>query len=543
MAIFERASVWLRGFFEPKPSAQVEQQAGIPALPPGRPVGEAPSPEAAPLAPFPLVDRYPTVLGSSLTFQTISSLMRLCTTGYRREYVDLLDELLEREPHGFAVLAKRILVVAGARLEITHADIPEDDARFERAKEIAEFVNECIEGIADLEQSLAALQWAVYYGVAAAEIGWTREGTNWVPKRLHFIHSRRVAYPDPGSWKAHIWDQGSVRSFWDASSPTANVGSFGIVVDDFPGKFILHTPQLRGNYPTRDGLGRELAFFFALKGMTLRGAGQYVEKFGKPWPVLEYATTNTATPRMATSEDLAAANNTAAAFGSGAAASAVLPNSVKATLVGPGLTGRPAITHTDLLEYIDGQISKCVEGSTLTTDAGNRGNAGATKIHKQGATELARYDANCLSETLRRDLIAWIVRLNFPDEVDLTPRVQIHVDEKPDPAERMDLAASAAAVGMPIDADELGQELGLPLIKQEPPEDAEPGWKAKPRRLVPIKPVEVPADILGGDIKPPPPPPPPAPVIHQHGPGPEPPPANDSADSNEAGAEDDLAAE
>jgi phage gp29-like protein len=469
--------------------------------------------------------------------------MRLCTTGYRREYVDLLDELLEREPHGYAVLSKRVLVVAGARLEIAHADIPDDDPRFERANEIAEFVNECIEGIADLEQSLAALQWAVYYGVSAAEIGWAREGKCWVPKRLHFVHSRRVAYPDPTSWKAHIWDQGSVRSFWDSSSPTSNASGFGIVVDDFPGKFIIHTPQLRGDYPTREGLGRELAFFFALKGMTLRGAGQYVEKFGKPWPILQYSTTTTGTPRMADKDDIAAANNTAAAFGSGAAASAVLPDSVSTTLVGPGLTGRPALTHEALLKYCDGQISKCVEGSTLTTDSGERGNAGATKIQKQGATELARYDANCLSETLRRDLIAWIVRLNFPDEVDLTPRVTIHVDEKPDPAERMDLAAAAAAVGMPVDADELGQELGLPLIKQEPPEDAPPDWKAKPRRLVPIKPVEVTADILGGDVATPPPPPPP--VLHQFpGSGPEPPPpANDPADPNEDGAEDPLAAE
>jgi hypothetical protein len=107
----------------------------------------------------------------------------------------------------------------------------------------------------------------------------------------------------------------------------------------------------------------------------------------------------------------------------------------------------------------------------------------------------------------------------------------------------MDLAAAAAAVGMPVDADELGQELGLPLIKQEPPEDAPPDWKAKPRRLVPIKPVEVTADILGGDVATPPPPPPP--VLHQFpGSGPEPPPpANDPADPNEDGAEDPLAAE
>ena len=43
---------------------------------------------------------------------------------------------------------------------------------------------------------------------------------------------------------------------------------------DHPGKFIVHAPQIRGDYPTREGLGRQLAYWFALKLIATRGAPQ-----------------------------------------------------------------------------------------------------------------------------------------------------------------------------------------------------------------------------------------------------------------------------
>src|SRR5690348_3277670 len=94
--------------FGPVPTPKVETE---PLLLSGPELGavQSPPPEEAKLAPYPLIDRYPVVLGSNLSLASISQAFRSAQTGWRQPYVDLLDELLEREPHGFAVLSQRIL--------------------------------------------------------------------------------------------------------------------------------------------------------------------------------------------------------------------------------------------------------------------------------------------------------------------------------------------------------------------------------------------------------------------------------------------------
>ena len=62
---------------------------------------------------------------------------RVCLTGYRMLWVDLLDEMLQKEPHGYSVLWKRILGVAGARLTVERPEyIDEDDSDYEKSEAI-----------------------------------------------------------------------------------------------------------------------------------------------------------------------------------------------------------------------------------------------------------------------------------------------------------------------------------------------------------------------------------------------------------------------
>jgi len=436
-----------------------------------------PAAEAPQLAPSPLIDRQPTVLGSNVSMQTVSSAFRNCQNGYRQSFVDLLGELIERDPHCFAVVQQRILVTAGGRLEIAPAVTEPGTPDEERAREIADVVRRRIEALPSLTESLASLLWGVFYGVAASEISWGIDADGWYPQRLHFIHSRRLAYPDPKTWDLHIWDQGWVT--WSSYGTDATTQqNYGLVVSDYPGKFIVHTPQLRGDYPTRDGIGRELAYWMVLKGIAARGAGQYLERFAKPWVTGAYVTSTSGTPRIASSDDIAAANTAAGALGIGSIASAVLPDSVKLSIEHP--TG--GITQAEFISICDQQMSKAVVGQTLTTEVGQTGgNRALGQVQKEGAKELSRYDATCLAETLKRDLVAWIVKLNYPNKLHLTPSVAMHVNEKPDPLQAVQVAAAAVAIGMPVDADDLAERLGLKLIDPKNP-DA--------RRLAPTSPVD-----------------------------------------------------
>lgn len=450
------------------------------------------------LAPWPIVDRYPTVVGSNLTLQYLSSVYRICTTGYRQQWVDVLNELIERDPFAYAVVAQRINAVAGARVEVVPAKTKPGSAEESLAKEIADHVADQIDQIPNRAQTFACIQWAIFYGVGGAEILWDRTSDGWSIDELSFVHSRRISYPSQDTWDVHIWDQGQVGALGSLGAyPTE--GIYGLRVKDFPSKFIIHTPQLRGDYPTREGLGREIAFWLALKGMAIRGGAQWIERFAKPWVFAYYSTREDGKPRTANTEDIAAADNAMRALGVGSLAAAAIPDSIRLALEGPGakatVTGE--IPHIKFIEFIDRQIAICVLGNADLTQAGPNGARAATETRKEGTRELYRFDAGALGETLKRDVAAPIVRLNYTGNERLTPTVVLQVDERPDPVEIVEVATKLAAGGAPVDADATAERVGVALI---------PNPTKEPRRMAPLKPV-TPFELDAGATAPPPTPP------------------------------------
>ena len=271
------------------------------------------------LAPPPQVDRYPVVVGQGLSLGYVSSAFRMCLSGYRQQYVDLLDELMEKDPHAYSVVSKRILTVGGGRVEIT-APAKLDEADKALAEEVATFVQSEIDGIPNLAEALVLLAWATYYAVSAQEVMWTqREDGRIGVASLEFVHHRRLSYPDPWSWDAYIFDQG----FSLGARGTQTAGLYGLRLADHPGKFIYHAPKVRGDYPTREGLGRQIAYWMTIKNIATRLAPQYLERYAIPWPDFEFntadaAANNNATPRVATDDDIAGAQVAARALGNGA---------------------------------------------------------------------------------------------------------------------------------------------------------------------------------------------------------------------------------
>lgn len=445
-----------------------------PVLPPskGAPLEQPPigvTPKYGALAPFPLIDRYPIVIGQNLTLTYISSVFRLATTGYRQQYVDLLDELLEQDPHLYSVVQKRVLNVANARLEIVPAELPDGDKRLERATELAAWVGQELARIPELVQQLSGLLWGgVYYGVGACEIHWTRDASAWRADRLSFVHSRRLAYPDPQAWDLYVWDQGQVYG-WTApwgSSPTAS-GVFGLRVADYPGKFVVHAPQLRGDYPTRDGVGRQTATFAALKRIAGRGASTYLERFANPWVDAKYSTQNDGKPREASEQEIADAKSAIQAQ-TGPPSSYVHPDTIDLEAKAAD-AGRPKVTFTEWLSACNSELSKAVLGGTLGTETGkgSGGNRSLGEVQERSELDLLNYDAKCLADTLDRDLIQWLVRLNFPDEIDIAPHAMIHVAKDPDPATILKNVYAATQCGMPVDADWVAEEAGLHLVDKD----------------------------------------------------------------------------
>jgi phage gp29-like protein len=456
---------------EPKPARVANENAGV---------------LRKQIAPWPVIDRWPILLGSNLSIQYLASVYRIAQNGYRQQYVDALDELLERDPHTQSQLAQRVITVASGRVELTPAHVPgeETSPERERALEIAKDIQRRFDAIPAKTGALYALLFAaLYYGAGSTEILYRCDGpTDWSVTGLGFIHSRRIAYPDQNDWTAHIWDQGAVMGQALGLFPTERF--FGIRIRDVPGKFLFHAPTHRADYPTRDGLGRTIGFWQVIKNMAARGGMQYVERYGKPWALGSYSTDETSTgkPRAADTNDIEALNTALQALGVGSLAGVALPDSVKITLLGPEFGAAVnGLNHEKLIALCDSQISKTIRGGTLQSDAGEKGARSLGEVHAEGDVRNARYDAACLADTLKEGLIWWLTHLNYPGEEHLCPGVTIHV-EQTSPDELLDRAVKLAAVCGEIDGKELAEKLGLKLVRRDDPDAV---------RLAPLKPTDL----------------------------------------------------
>jgi phage gp29-like protein len=424
------------------------------------------------LAPWPQVDRYPVVQGA-MSLQTVSSAMRQATSGLRQRYVDILDELLEREPHGQAVLGQRNLTVACSRLEVIPAATKPGSLDEAEAKSLATMVGDQLDSVDDMPTHLSLLLWGNYYGVTSSENHYVRDGAGWGFTHFGFIHTRRLSYSDPSTWDLHLLD---------------GYGGRGIRLDDYPFKFTTHTPRIRGDYPTREGLGRVLGFWFTLKAMAVANSASAVERYARPWALAYFSTGSEGHPRPASEEDIQRANQAMNALGAGSLSSAVLPDSIKVAL--ERVEG--GITQSEFIKLCDAQIGEVVLGQNQTTSLGPHGSQAAVAVLKEGSRELFSYDALSLAATLRRDVARSIVSLNRPGLERLTPRLTLHID-RPDPVRLVDLADKASRLGMPVDARALGEMVGLPLVDPDD-EDA--------IRLGPVAPVTL-QELQGGTPPPP----------------------------------------
>jgi hypothetical protein len=231
------------------------------------------APKRGVVAPWPSVEKYPVIIGSNLTFQYASSAMRSAMGGYRRNFVDLVCELLDHDPDTFNAINKRVLSIASARVELEAAD-PADAT----SVDVCERIKKLHKGIDGRVEAMARLQWGVIFGVAAEELLWRPQlddnGSPTGKLELYgtlMIHSRRLGYPDPSKWKLCIWDQGP----YDDSHSTI----WGLGLSDIPNKFAVHSPSMRADYPTREGVGRILVTYMMLKRMVLRATAQDFERF------------------------------------------------------------------------------------------------------------------------------------------------------------------------------------------------------------------------------------------------------------------------
>lgn len=431
------------------------------------------------LARPPIIDKYPVQIGANLTGQYISSAFRLCNQGWRYAFVDLLNELLECDPDARGPVRARVLGSANGRHDVLAADLKKDDPDYNYAVEIADEYGAQFKSIPKLQQRTGQLAWAVVYGVTGQEVLWDN-ADGWQIVGLSNIHSRRLNYPNPNSWDLHIWDQGTVGPEMGYMGPT--IGMWGLRVANYPGKFLTHSPALNGDYPTRDGEGRYIAYNLLFKRMLMRATTQEFERIIKP-QIIGYFNRRLAegsTRSIANPEDEAMLSAVTRALASGGLLSGILPDSTKVEVI----KQVASMTAGDFLSFLVRGYAKALLGQSFTTEPGANGNLATAEQAARDTQKIFRYDARCICDSLEQDLARVWMKLNHPNApLRCLPRHVLHVDELPNPKDVMASAAEGSSkipeLRDRLDIDDLAEKTGFKLLNEDKKRQS-PQPQAKP---------------------------------------------------------------
>lgn len=387
-------------------------------------------------------------IGGSLTPQRLSSILSAADIGDVWQLIDLENEARQKDGHLQCILATRELAVAGLPWEIV---APERGTS--RDKSAAAFATEVFQALDDLPRLFSHLQGAVYHGHGVAEARWERVAGDVIPTCYTMQSARRFAF-----------DQTNQKLHWEDVSGGSTAASPGIPMDSFPaGQFIIHQPRINGDVPCREGLGRVLMWAALMRNWAIRDWLALAELAWKPYRVGSYE-------KRADKEDID--NLVTLLRQMSTSGIAVHPDTTKLEIHWPDAKQGTGSNHGDLIAFLAAEMSKATLGQTLTTEQGKVGSQALGNVHNDVRKDIRESDARALAATIRRDILAPLIRYNYSASVKV-PLFRFLTEDAPD---LLNLAKVGEIVGglMPTPQSWLRDQMGIP----EPAEGEEilGGW-------------------------------------------------------------------
>lgn len=377
-----------------------------------------------------------------LTPEKLAAILQQTKRGDIRPFLELAEEMEERDLHYLAVLSTRKRQVA--RLK---PSIDEDKAKG-RDKKIVAAVKDLLEA-PEFRQLMKGLVDAFGKGFSVCEIIWAEVEGMWKP----------IAYEwrDPKYFTFDYISRSEVR--------LAEMSALdGVTLPR--GKFVVHKPAIKSGIPIRGGFAWLACWAWIFKQYTLKDWVSFLDIFGMPIRVGKYHPSATAEERR---KLLQAVSQLAVD------AAAIIPES----MVIEFLESKPSADKPfqNLGEYLDKQISKAVLGQTMTTD-GQAGGLAQAKVHDEVRIDILEDDADEIAITINRDLIKWFVKLNFGDQAQ-APVARFPVAEPQDIAIQATALAQLVPLGLKVSQQEVLDKIGFTRPDPgdellEPPQGAAP---------------------------------------------------------------------
>lgn len=388
-----------------------------------------------------------------LTPQRLVAILREADAGDAGSQMALFEQMEEKDAHLYSVANTRRLAVTGLGWEIVSAaQMPglatthgSGDARelnrasASLADETAAYGNEVLRELPGFEESLRHLSLAVGRNIALAELVWEATSSGLRLAEVQPVDFGRIA----------IGDYGEVRLLTDDDKFK------GIELP--PDKFVVHTPHAASGHPLRGGLLRTTALAYLGKHFAIKDWLIFAEVFGMPVRVARYAPNATPEEKKELLDMLRQL---------GADATGVFSKAVDIEIKQSRFPGETNL-YENLCLYFDREISKAWLGQTLTTDTVRMlASAGAAQVHDRVRRDLRDDDLRKEAHTLRRDLLAPMVRMQFGPNapVPCFRRVQEPGFDPRALGETLDIAVNRLGAKVPVRW--VHTALGIPEAKE-----------------------------------------------------------------------------
>lgn len=191
-----------------------------------------------------------------LSASTLTSVLNRAATGDIADWVDLCEFAIGTDPKLTSLYDTRISRVAQADYIIK----PNQFGNPQQAELAAEFVNESMGRIEDLQQTFRDLLHAIAVGIAGGEMVWQRDEVSrcFYVARIDFRNAHRLRYDE--AWQPRLYDFGRRRG---------EGSRFGEALD--PRTWVIHQYRVIAGYPGIGGLMRGCVYPWMF--------GRWVEKF------------------------------------------------------------------------------------------------------------------------------------------------------------------------------------------------------------------------------------------------------------------------
>lgn len=324
--------------------------------------------------------------------QPSDSVLRLRGQGDYSIYQEVL-----RDDQVAACFGQRRLAVIGKEWEVDAGGTTKAD------KMAAEHLREQLQHVG-WDRVTGGMLYGVYYGYAAAEAMWARDGQRIALSDIKVRDRRRFGFDGNGALRLKTTDNpmGELlpdRKFWAFAT--------GADHDDEPYGL---------------GLAHWLYWPVFFKRAGMRYWMVFLERFGQPTAIGKHNVNATPGERQTLLDALEAISTDTGI---------TIPVGMEIAFLEAARSG--TADYTKLYEHMDSAIAKVTLGQTASTQ-GTPGKLGNDELQGDVRTDLIKADADLVCESFNRSISRWLTEYNYPNAT--PPRVYRKVQPEEDQGER-----------------------------------------------------------------------------------------------------------